>query len=242
MVRHVIAALFLVGALSASGAKRIASIKVNEIGQVEAESVALGDSSNIVNQVVQALVSSSNTVFAAAKRGDNSWNVAPFGLCFQYIKDEGNGALDPETGEYHFTVERYWFDPNAELGPDGFPQDWLMATVKDTTFNNKKATATWSLYLSHELFGVVRAQVGSFTLDFGGGVVASLNPLEGVVYSAELEMKMSERISDATNQLASVAFDGDYRSLSNIPQYEIRAVMKDGKLIYKLFPTTPQKE
>lgn len=223
--------------------KKVATLKLNESGRIESESVVLEDSSEIAEAVTASLLSSTNLPFALYQRGDNSWSIPSFGINLSQVKpDQGDGGIDVETGEYHFTVSRYWFDFDAELGSEGLPQDYIVATLADTTFNNKDAIATWNLYLSGTLFGSVSASVGVYSIDFGGGVMATLNPIEQAVYSAELENKMEAKILSVTNKLSNVAFTGDYNSLQNTPDYEIRAVDIGGKLVYKLFLTNPTKE
>lgn len=243
-MKHTIFILVIVACSTVLGeVRKIASIKINDVGKVEAESVALEDSEELANTVAEAVVASTNLPFAKFSRGDNSWNVTPFDITLAQIKpDEGSGGIDPETGEYHFTVERYWFDPDAERGSSGLPADRIVATLKDTTFNNTAAVAQWDIYISDELFSTVVAPIGVYTINFGGGVIANLNPIETVVYSAELERTLDVRLASTTNTLSSVAFTGDYRSLSNIPDHEIRASKRNGKIVYQLFQTTPTKE
>ena len=221
--------------------KKIATLKLNDVGKVEPESIAFENSSDLVDAVTEAFTTSTNMPFALSQRGDNSWSVEALGMLLPYATEDGSGALDPETGEYHFSVVRYWYDPESEVGESGYPQDRLTATVQDTTFNNKNADAVWSLYISDELFGTVSASIGVYSLDFGGSVVATLNPVENVVYSAEMDKKVDAKISSATNSLSSVAFTGDYNSLKNTPDYEIRASTKNGRPVYKVFLTNPNK-
>ena len=239
-----ISMVVLACSLLANGAAiKIATIRTTEDNKISGESVDVSESPTIVNSVTEAILASTNTTVALQSRGDNSWSVSPFGIKLDQIKpDQGGGGIDIETGEYHFTVSRYWFDLDAEIGPEGLPQDYIVATLSDTTFNNKDAVATWNLYLSGTLFGTVSASIGVYSIDFGGGVIATLNPVEQVVYSAELENKMEAKIMSVTNKLSNVAFTGDYNSLQNTPDYEIRAVDVGGKLVYKLFLTNPNKE
>lgn len=240
-------AIFLILLAACSGAvgevRKVATLKLNDVGKVEAESVALEDSSEIAEAITSSLLASTNHPFASYQRGDNSWSITPLNLSLTQIKpDQGGGGIDVETGEYHFTVSRYWFDPDAERNADGLPEDYIVAVLHDTTFNSKDAVPEWSLYVSGILFGTVTAPIGIYAIDFGGGVLATLNPIEQVVYSAELDQKMDSKILAVTNTLSNVAFSGDYYSLQNVPDYEIRAVNVGGKLVYKLFLTNPQKE
>lgn len=223
--------------------RKIASIKLDDDGRVEADSVAIEDSAELAQHVADALASSTNLPFAVTTRGDNSYDVSPFDLHLTQMKpDQGGGGIDPETGEYHFTVIRYWFDPDAAKDSSGYPADRIEAVLYDTTFNNRSAVAEYSIFLSGEVFATVTAPITSYSIDFGGGVIATINPIESVVYSAELDKKLDSRLLQTTNTLSNVAFTGDYRSLTNLPGFEIRAIEQDDKVTYKLFQTTPKKE
>lgn len=244
MKKLFIAMLLLAGSLASNGAAiKIATIKTTDDQRISGDSVDVSENATIVEAVTEAIITSTNSTVALQSRGDNSWSISPLDINLPQIKpDQGSGGIDVETGEYHFTVSRYWFDPNAEKDEQGLPQDYIVATLHDTTFNNQEAIAEWNLYLSGTLFGTVTASIGIYNIYFGGGVLASLNPIEQVVYSAELDQKMDSKILAVTNTLSDVAFTGDYNSLQNTPDYEIRAVDIGGKLVYKLFLTNPTKE
>lgn len=197
----------------AGAGKKIASIQMNKELKIETESVALEESSSLVEAVADAIVNSTNTnesvlfnAFAPRQRGDNSWDVVPSGLNLPYVSEDANGHLDPETSEYHFTVERYWFD-DSEYDGEGFPPDRLVAAVYDTTFNNKSAVATWRLYVAGAMYGEVEAPVDSLSIEFGNGVKTLLNPIESVVYDADLKrlrMSVDDAIRQATPDYADV--------------------------------------
>lgn len=217
-MKRTIAAAVISLAFFAYPDTKVTTIKINDEGRVKAESVALEEDTNLVSTVVETLANSTNLAdmaafrtFARFQRGDDTYRIDPNGISLSYFTEEGGSSTDPETGAFHFSVERYWTDESNSL----------VASITDSTFDNPEATATWRLYLSGELSGEAVASASARLIDFGNGASAVYNPVETVVYS--------DQFHSATNAI--------WKQMKSIsPKYTIRPqVRPDGRISYIIF-------